>query len=258
MLYLLLALLAWRPEGFDNLPPNYTAWDADSTFYHPPLEGLPCEVWEGHFPPFNYPADSGFTSMYTLKVPIISDLTDLPFTATLGELESWQACGDRLYGMVQFAADTNPDWSVSGQWITVYWAPHEEGVSENRDIANRLYPRDDVFDYRYQCHLAVQKSFEKINVGDIPACRHKGRWWFQGGCACGAYDFGGSFSTYIVPTPGLDFHITCATVTFEWDTNPWVGYEEDEIDTLPKEIRNSWPDDIRQLERAVEQTFRPK
>jgi hypothetical protein len=258
MLYLLLTLLAWRPEEFDDLPPNYTAWDADSAFYHPPLRDQLRKMWKDHFPPFIYSSYPGFTRVYESKVPIISDTTGLPFTATLGDLKYWEAYGDRFYGRIQFAADTNFQRSNVRRWITVYWRPHDEGVSEEHDIANRLYPRGRVFAYPDQLHLAVNKSFKKINPGGIPAYRHKGKWWVSAGCACGAYHFGGSFTTYLVPTPGLDFHITCVNMTFEWDANPWQGYSEEELDTLPDDIRNSWPDNICNLEQAIEQSFMPR
>lgn len=255
MIEMLLAIMVWMPLEFENLPRTYHDWGADSVFYNPPIENQPWDIWPGQFPPYTSISSSGCVSCYGLKVPVIEDSTQLPFTVQFEELESWSACGNSLYGRIEYQVDTNLNWTGGRQWVNIHYSPHQELASEER-IANGLYPRGGFFSSNYPTYLAVQKVFDEILSGDVPCYRHRGKWHYAGGCACGAWDVGGSFTTYLIPTEHLDLHITCITLIYEYDNNPWQGCTEEELDTLPEDIRNTWPEVIGELERAVEETFR--
>jgi hypothetical protein len=68
----------------------------------------------------------------------------------------------------------------------------------------------------------------------------------------------GGFAYYFIPTEKFDFHIICRTLIYLYDGNPWEGYPEEMLDTLPRVVIKTYPDQISELEKAVEETFRPK
>lgn len=247
-----MSALSFPPE-FPELPSGYSDWDADGAFYLPPLENLPFETWPAHFPPYtDFPGDSNYVSMYDSKVPVIRDRNRLPFRITLEDMNHWEGSGDEVYGKCKYS----PNTGRSREGISIYWSPHEEGLTE-RDIANRLVPRD-YSDCGIANHLAVEKNLTKMRIGDVEVYRHRSKWWVEAGCSCGRYDEQGSATVYFIPGQKRDFHITCVTETYAFDGNPWQGYSVEELDTLPRVLIEHRPDRISDLERAVETSFVPK
>ncbi len=139
-------------------------------------------------------------------------------------------------GVVKHYSSTSDNiWvDVPNDYILVYWFPHI--------ASDTLVPRPL---YNYGGYISYDTSgFQKITVNGNEAYRIRGKWWVY---ACdGADHESGSFTNYIISTNKLDFRITCLSTTY-------IYYTEGE--TVGPD---HYPDRIAELERAVEETFRPK
>ncbi|TKJ43015.1 hypothetical protein CEE36_05895 [candidate division TA06 bacterium B3_TA06] len=186
---------------------------------------------------------------YDCELQDVVDTFQPPYTTKLIGLNHFWGEVDSLFGELNYCADTScTSLSVGDKGaVFIRWYPHEEVVVVN------MLPFGEQFNYIAH----EKKGMQKITIGGRKALRLRG-WWWDTQCD-DIYQAVGSFTTYLIPTEKLDFRITCLTQFYERDPHYWpegVGYE----DAVPEDwtYEKTGPDRIRELERAVEQTFRPK
>jgi len=165
------------------------------------------------------------------KYSVILDPSVIPYHINYEPLNKTYPCGDSLLGEVQYV-DTIRTTKLE---LYIAWFPHEELDTINRSLL-----------YDYGGYISYDTiGFEKIVIDEKDAWRIRGKWW-QVTCD-GGVQISGSFTNYFIPTEKLDYRITCLSRFYLYDIlgpDP-LGFEH-------------YPDRIAELERAVEQTFRPK
>jgi len=112
--------------------------------------------------------------------------------------------------------------------------------------------------------LALNKAgVEDVNINNRPGFRLRAMWW-QRQCDGGIHEVG-SATCYFVPAEEdekHDFIILCLTRTYHRfpPFAPLEVYTQEESDSIIAnwEYERTYPNNIAQLEQAVEQTFRVK
>jgi hypothetical protein len=264
------------PPGFPQKPASYTAWSDwnDYSFYQSDENGTNWSwIWEAHFSTylgFNLlqlmEDTTAFLAMPSGEVkfnpPQLTEDTLVPYTMKLKGFKDSVANGDSLFGAVLYDVDTSLRWDEKSKWVAVFWSPHLEVDLDSSSIIQLLKPSIPIY-YKIMWpyasdFIAVDSHFDVVNIGKIKGYRHRGRW--RQSQSDQYWQPTGSFTMYYIPTEKFDFHIICQQLTYLYDGMPWQGYEypPEVYDTLPHFIIKTYPDRIRRLERAVEQTFRVK
>ncbi len=236
----------WRvPPGYPEKPSSYYDW-GDYSFYQYGDDDTRWYTiwWKSHSP--------------TCPVPRLKDTTLIPFKIHLRGFKHLSSYGDSSFGKVDYDVDTSLSWDEKNRWLTIYWSIHENIILDTPKITQNLWPVELIFLDDPIGSIAVDSHFDVVNIGKIKGYCHRGRWRLS-------QDFQrwqptGSFTMYYIPTEKFDFHIICQQLTYLYDGNPWEGYVylPEGYDTLPKFFVKTYPDRIRRLERAVEESFRPK
>jgi hypothetical protein len=243
MLFLLFSALGFNtPPNFPQLPAGYEWKD-----YYP--YEVPQEYCEAYLPGY--------------KLPVLTDTSSLPYILELKGLKFDVGKGDSLYGWVRYTANPagdiyTQDWSKG--IIQVDWGVHKEQELTSEAIMNyflmskyrsRLFPE----------FLALKgKKVEQISIADRTAYRVRSYWWHR--YCDGGYQEVGALTFYFISGKRLDYLICCATQFYM--RTPSFDQNQSDVDEPVKQLskyERLYPDridHIRELERAVEQTFRPK
>lgn len=226
---LLCMALPPQPPNFPQLPSSYIEWYENSE-----RSALECSP---HF------------QEYDCELKTVEDTFQPPYTIKLKGFSHFWGEVDSLFGELRYYTDTScTSLSVGGKGaVVIRWYPHEEV-----GVVNML-PFWEEFN-----HITHEKKgMQQITIGGRKALRLRG-WWWEYQCD-GIIQMAGSFTTYFIPTDTFDFRIACFTQFYERD--PYylpegVSYD----DPVPEgwTYEKKGPNNIRQLERAVEQTFRVK
>jgi hypothetical protein len=242
MVFLLFCALGLStPPNFPQLPSGYEWKDYISN-------KAPREYYAAFLPGY--------------ELPILTDSSYLPYTLELKNLKFDIGKGDSLYGWVRYT--TNPagdlyarDWSKG--IIQVDWGVHKEQDLTPEAIMNYFLVA--TARGRFAKILALkEKKVEQISIGEETAYRIHSYWWHYG--CDGGYQFVGALTFYFIPGKRLYYMICCAT-QFYTRTPSFDQYQID-VDEPVKQLskyERIYPDridQIRDLEQAVEQTFRPK
>ena len=176
-----------------------------------------------------------------LRIEREGDSFSLPYRFTGSNLIATYSGGDSISGYLHYVTDTLV-WFKNG-WgygdVFIRWKPHNKDSSILEDNLMPLH----YYWISWAVYLAPDKQgIEDITIGGKEGYRRRGRFW-AGQCDWGS-QWVGSFTTYFIPTETFDFRITCTTMLYSYT------HEDEKIKTFL--------DRIRELERAVEQTFRVK
>jgi len=218
--------------------------------------------WKDYLP-YVVPREYCEAYLPSYKLPVLTDSSCLPYTIELKDLKFDVGKGDSLYGWVRYTA--NPvgdlytrDWSKG--IIQVDWGVHKEQeltpeVTMNYFLAAAMHR------VRLSKILALkEKKVEQISIVDTTAYRIRSYWWNYG--CDGGYQEVGAWTFYFIPGKRLDYMICCATQFYY--RAPSFDQEQIDVDEPVKQLskyERLYPDridQIRDLERAVEQSFRPK
>lgn len=240
MLFLLFSALGLNtPPNFPQLPPDYEWKD-----YYP--YDVPQEYCEAYLPGY--------------KLPVLTDSSYLPYTIELKDLKFDVGKGDSLYGWVRYTANpigdiSTRDWSKGT--IQVDWGVHKEQELTPEAIMN--YFLISKTRSRLPKFLALkEKNVEQISIADRTAYRIRSYWWNYG--CDGGYQEVGALTFYFIPGKRLDYLICCATSIYTFTAGPPPGLDPEVTDSLQAiwEPEKTYPNNITELERAVEQSFRVK
>lgn len=230
----------WTPPDFPLPPENYTEW-----YEYGDYTALETSL---HF------------HEYDCELKTVEDTFQPPYTINLPGLDHYHGRVDSLFGQLRYSAIPGffTKFAEGKRVVVIRWYPHEEiGVINMLP----LHPEPVYFN-----HIAYKRGkIEKIIIGKREVYRLRGRWWeYQ---CDGAFQLTGSFTTYFIPTKKLDFRITCLSQFYSYEhTPPPCDAPPEVCDSLIKarygeegwKPVHTWPNNIRELEQAVELTFRVK
>lgn len=230
---ILYLVLPPKPPNFPELPSKYIEWYEYSSQ--------------------SYVNDSPHFHEYDCELQTVLDTFQPPYIINLGNLNRFWGEVDSLFGQLHYSAVIRyfSEFAKGKGVVFIRWYPHEEV-----GVINMLpFYQGGIRYFNYIAH--EEKGVQRITIGGRKALRFRG-WWWETQCD-DLYQTVGSFTTYFIPTDKLDFRITCLTQFYERDPDYWpegVGYE----DAVPEDwtYEKTYPNRIRQLEQAVEQTFRVK
>ncbi len=242
MLFLLFSVLGLNtPPNFPQLPEGYE-WED----YLPYV--VPREYCEAYLPGY--------------KLPVLTDSSSLPYTLELEDLIFDIGKGDSLYGSVRYTANPD-DHSYTGGWregiIQVDWGVHKEQELTPEAIMN-LFLVSMTRSKLPKLLALKEKKVEQISIADTTAYRIRSFWW-RYGCD-GGYQEVGALTFYFIPGKRLDYLICCATQFYM--RTPSFDQNQSDVDESVKQLskyERLYPErieQIRELEQAVEKTFRPK
>jgi len=225
----LFLLVGWRPftepPDYPELPSNYGEWQE-----------------------YNYFIDSDSSPFYMYKrwheLQSVTDSSQLPYLIDLKGLIIIEGEGDSLFGEVEYYPDST-GWEKNKDRRHVYirWYPHQEVNLDSQSILSNLMPFSR-WDAEYNAIAMNLKGFQNVTMSVGKGLRLRG-WWWDTQCDYATHWIG-SFATYFIPTETFDFRITCLSTIYAYSSEePAFGPE-------------TYPDRIRELERAVEKTFRVK
>ncbi|MEA3312638.1 MAG: hypothetical protein U9Q76_10520 [candidate division WOR-3 bacterium] len=240
MLFLLFSALGLNtPPNFPQLPPGYEWKEYGS-------HTIPDEYYDAYRPDYN--------------LPVLKDSSSLPYTFELGDLKFDLGKGDSLYGGVRYTANPTRDlysldYSKGILWVD--WGVHKEQDLTPNTLLNYYLVRARRFLIMY--FLALPRTpVEQISIGNQPAYRIRSYWWHH---QCdGAGQRVGSLTFYFIPTERWDIQISCVTSIYTFTAGPPPGLDPEVADSLRAiwKPEKNYPNNIAELERAVEQTFRVK
>lgn len=244
MLFLLFSALGLNtPPNFPQLPKGYE-WKEYSSY------DVPREYCEAYLPGY--------------KLPILTDTFCPPYNLELNDLKFDVGKGDSLYGWVRYTVNPrgdlynlyDRDWSKGV--IQVDWGVHKEQDLKPEVIMKYFLAATGI---DYARILAMkEKKVEQISIADRIAYRVRSYWW-EYGCD-GGYQEVGALTFYFIPGKRLDYMICCATQFYY--RAPSFDQDQSAVDEPVKQLskyERLYPDridQIRDLEQAVEQTFRVK
>lgn len=270
MIFWLLLIVASAPEicpNFPELPTNYTEWEnLPSTLYFPSAFMLKFS-----------PPDS-FSLPFFIHPPDFLQKTNLSLDSTSN------------YGYVEYvgarAIESYTIHNTNKAHIYVFWLPAEEGNLDSFPYRRRisLYKRPPVGEKNLDlpsvkdllvyglnstpCLRFAKVSLDKAGVEELtingcPSFRLRALWW---GSACDGGVHNVRWVTgYFIPAKedrNYDFIIFCSNLIYHRSPPfaPLMVYTQEESDSIIAnwEYEKTYPNNIAELERAVEQTFRVK
>lgn len=214
------------PPGLPKPPQNYTEWTEFSSR------------------DFSFHCCLGFKESPEFGYISTEDTARLPYVVKIRGFNTLFGSGDSMFGGVSYY---NPDsteyYKMEKDNVQIQWWPHQEFfVVDPRPIGTP---------YGYISY--DRKGLEEITVEGNRWLRIRGYFWMR---ACDAtYQTVAAFTTYFIPTEIRDFYITCLSIFYSYETSPEEATPE-ELKTWKPE--KSYPNRIRKLEQAVEQSFKVK
>jgi len=244
MVFLLFCALGFNtPPNFPQLPAGYE-WKEYSSY------DVPQEYCEAYLPGY--------------KLPVLTDSSCLPYTIELKDLKFDVGKGDSLYGWVRYTANPRGDLYnlYDRDWrkgiIQVDWGVHKEQELTPEAIMKYFLAATGI---DYSRILALkEKKVEQISIADRTVYRVRSFWWHYG--CDGGYQEVGALTFYFIPGKRLDYLICCATRFYT--RTPSFDQNQCDVDEPVKQLskyERLYPDrieQIRELERAVEESFRVK
>ncbi len=161
-------------------------------------------------------------------------------------------CPDKRY--LKFTIYENPEYGV----FYVLWHPHRyDNPSEDTVLDQLIYGGLTI-----SRRLSLEKRGpQEITVGENQAFRLRGFYLTSGGGEGGG-TFIGTFTSYLVLSERYDFIIVCFNEIYSrYGPGETLSiYPEEKHDSIIAnwEYERTYPNNIADLERAVEQSFRPK
>lgn len=222
-----------KPPNFPKLPSNYTEWFGYISYYD--VEDSPC------------------FDDYNVELKTVEDTFNPPYTIRFKELNYFWGEVDSLFGQLNYYSDSNcTSLSIGGTGaVFIIWYPHQEIGDTN------VWPFYEYGPGFFNFIAHEKEGIEVINIGGRKALRLRGKWWDT---QCDdIFHSVGSFTTYLIPTGMFDFRISCLSSFYTRNPHYYpegVSYDEQVPEDWTYEKKG--PDRIRELEQAVEQTFRVK
>ena len=170
------------------------------------------------------------------------------------------------YGYAQYSKSSTASSAfgdIEGGLVYVFWRLSQKDTLNPEIIRNYLIYGLNLYDLGC-AKLALNKTgVEEVIINNSPSFRLRAMWW-QSQCDGSIHDVG-SVTCYFVPAEENekhDFIILCLTRTYHRSPPfaPLEEYTQEEADSIRAnwEYEKTYPNNIRQLEQAVEQSFRVK
>ena len=270
-LLLVIAGLSRLPPNFPELPSNYTEW-ADTPCEHAyfPLRLIPpifkmkaCNkdsitlsfsIEDPEFKKAYVASDTTFAYGYAryIKSPTANSAFGYVKDGMPEESTSWVAP----------ATASSALGYVEGGMAYVFWRSGEKVPLNPVSIRDCLIYGLNL--YHAGVKLALNKTgVEGVIISDHPSFRLRAMWW-RSQCDGSIHDVG-SATCYFVPAEDDEKHefiILCLTRTYHRSPPfaPLEEYTQEEADSIRAnwEYEKTYPNNIAELERAVEQSFRVK
>jgi hypothetical protein len=221
------------PRNFPKLPSNYLEWKR----YH--VEGSLPEAST------NLP-DSPVTS-----------LSDTPWEIDPPALKLNHLEGSLRKGWARYVAHPVGEGYSEGYVnkidgvIEIRWFPHIKDELDAEKIRDYLI---DTQSSLVENMLALgERGLEKISIAGYSAYRLRGWWWYS--CCDDSYHDVGAVTSFFIPAEKLDVTIVCVNLIYNYEESP-EGATPEEMETWKPE--KFYSNNIAELERAVEQSFRVK
>ena len=210
-----------------------------------------CQGYNNHIKGEAYEVSADSVLPYTMSLP-----SDLEFCWGKRNLNygaiRYGHCLDKRY--LRFTIFENPEYGV----FYVLWHPHQyDNPSEDTVLVQLIYGGLTI-----SRHLSLEKRGpQEITVGENQAFRLRGFYYLRGGGEGGG-TYIGAFTSYLILTKSSDFIIVCFNeiYTYYGPGETLTIYPEEKHDSIVAnwQYEHTYPNNIAELERAVEQTFRVK
>ncbi len=147
--------------------------------------------------------------------------------------------------------------------ILLLWQPHQVDCPPNDSVESRLYLGLGLISSPLTYLSLNQQGPQEITISENQAYRLRGFYLIGG--SCGARRYIGAFTTYFILSQPYDYIIVCSNDIYRKDGPEVIphsvyDYPEETRDSIIAnwEYEKTYPNNIAELERAVEQTFRVK
>jgi len=147
--------------------------------------------------------------------------------------------------------------------ISLLWQPHQVDYLPDDSVKSRLFLGLGIISSPLTYLSLNQQGPQEITISENQAYRLRGFYLIGG--SCGARRYLGAFTTYFILAQPYDYIIVCSNDIYRMEGPEVIP---DSVYDYPEEVRDSiianwdyehtYPNNIAQLERAVEQTFRVK
>lgn len=225
-----LFITASLPANFPQLPSGFSEWERYSVN------------------PLKYNEEINLPSF------TFTSLSEAPWEIDASGLQFDIARVNPYYGWARYSAQPTKDISCinkQGGIIQIEWQSHKEqslSQSEIKDIL--IYYNNSLVENM----LALKNSsLEKITIAGHTGYRLRCWWWYT--CCDYNYHDVGAITSYYIPCEKRDWIIICANLFYNYEGSP-EGTSPEETETW--EFEKTYPNNITELEQAVEQTFRVK
>lgn len=228
---LLFSITSIHPN-FPQLPENFYDWGKRES-YRPYWLTMPLDTLLKGTPP-------------------IKDIALLPFTLTIPEIKLSEGKIDTTEGWVEYITEPSDVSYIGNGVICVYWRPHRKGIITRNLVMSDMHKA-------LVAAVDGSSAFDKDGIilvrrPNILAFRLRAWWWWMG---CDGWEhLVGAVTVYFIPGEKHDFLLTCQTCFYNF--GPPEDYGDFPGDTAWEHFYPKQKDRILELERAVEETFRPK
>lgn len=243
------------PSNCPQPPPHYGPWMGSGPNYEPvPVDSFLNRKFQGtdHWSGGSY---------FSTK---LDEDTQLPYKIKAKRVKGFLS----FWGSADFYDDdssfghTDYDFKrCSHIDISIRWYPHQDIELTPYRLLAKLIPLPSVLPSFARVALDTA-HVDTITISGTEAYRVRG-WWSHGGGDSGCQEVG-EFTSYYIQTDDLDFEIVCLSCFYIHECylgNPEYAAKIDEecppLEVISKTDR-LYPNRIRELERAVERTFRVK
>jgi hypothetical protein len=264
---LVIAGLSRLPPNFPELPTNYTEWEnLPSTLYFPSAFML------------KFPPPDSFSLPFIIHTPKYLQETDLWLDTThnfgyveyegADAVESYTIHNTKKTHICIFwlpVSKANQDALLSGPRISLYNRPLVgEKKMDLQSVKDLLVFGLNSTPFLRFAKISLDKSsVEEVIINGWPGFRLRAFWW---GTMCdGGVHNVRRVTSYFIPAKGdqcYDFIIYCSSLTYHRSPPfaPLEEYTQEEADSIRAnwEYEKTYPNNIADLEQAVEQSFRVK
>jgi len=225
-----------------ELPTYYSRWTPSKDS---------CKIWDIEWIGFKY---TGIEQNQPLDFP-------LPFTINLPEsinLKSVSAdsSGGRASYAFPYDEKIDIDYSPKGL-VSIGWTTNNQKSELNIEKLRKYM----ICRFSGPYKALDTSGIKEITINDNKAYRLRARWYYS---QCDNSDVEtGAVTSYFIPTEKYAFFITCTNLLFsrtDVDDDGFINYPEEVRDSILAnwEYERTYPNNIAELEQAVEQTFRVK
>jgi hypothetical protein len=225
-------IATFQPPGFPQLPSGYGEW----TRYGDTLRFFP-----GYNVYVKYPKDE--TLPYNLFTSCLK-----PYRIKIGSLQ----------GYAEYRLDSTSYCEKPPGMISIGWQSHEKD-----SLTYQLMETSFIKNFQFWIHgyLALDNTgIQSVTIDTFLCFRLRAYLWVS---QCdGSSQSVSTITGYYIPTDKFDFTMLCSNTIYTYDHTfiPPENCIPEEEDSLTKAFQpvHIYPNNIRELEQAVEQTFRVK